>query len=229
LLPEFIIPFERDASAFLPAMALSFALSLITCLIYRYTHKDSGYDPYFHVALIGSSMCVTMIMMALWNAMWLSIGLIGTIAIVRFRARIREPRDIFYLFLGMGLGVLCSTGDYLLAVLCAGLMYAALLGLHFWQYDRADIPDYTLTFHVKSPKAAEAFALAAPNLFGQVALRSTAQIAPDCFEYVYAVQARKPAKNAPATPVEDAILGLRQAVEGISCISLVKPESLVDI
>ena len=50
--------------------------------------------------------CTTMMIIAMVkSALAISIGLLGALSIVRFRAAIKEPEELCYLFLAIGLGV----------------------------------------------------------------------------------------------------------------------------
>ena len=47
----------------------------------------------------------------------LSLGMIGALSIVRFRTPIKEPEELLYLFLSIGLGVGFAAGQILLTIL----------------------------------------------------------------------------------------------------------------
>ena len=45
----------------------------------------------------------------------LSLGLVGAISVIRFRTAVKDPRDLSYIFLSIGVGLACATGDYIIA------------------------------------------------------------------------------------------------------------------
>lgn len=50
------------------------------------------------------------------TSMALSLGLVGALSIVRFRSAIKEPEELVYLFLCIGLGLMLGTGQPMLAI-----------------------------------------------------------------------------------------------------------------
>jgi hypothetical protein len=58
----------------------------------------------------------------------LSLGLVGALSIIRFRTPIKEPEELAYLFLSVGLGVGMGAGEHVITTLivCVTLLYLAL-------------------------------------------------------------------------------------------------------
>jgi uncharacterized membrane protein YhiD involved in acid resistance len=126
---------------------------------------------------------------------------------------------MLYMYLiSSGIGVTCGSGEWPMAVTGTLSICAVLLVLSYTQYEAGrHYVDYTLTFCVKTPEGAQAFLLAAPRLFAAVTLRSSGQTDAGMFQYVYGVRPR-------TSTVENAVQVLRKEVEGITDISLVRPE-----
>ena len=94
--------------------------------------------------------------------------------------------------------------------------------MHLIHFGRHSSTDYTLTFCLEAPESVRDFLQSAPTMFKRVNLRSSAQIDSDTFEYVYTVYPRDEAL--------DNLVGiLRNNVSGISRISLIRPETFVDV
>ncbi|MCA9192069.1 MAG: DUF4956 domain-containing protein [Planctomycetales bacterium] len=68
------------------------------------------------------------------TSMALSLGLVGALSIVRFRAAIKEPEELVYLFLCIGLGLALGAGQPLLAVVLLGLASLFIMGMSFSQH-----------------------------------------------------------------------------------------------
>ena len=47
----------------------------------------------------------------------LSLGLVGALSIVRFRAAIKEPEELIYLFLIIGIGLAAGANQFLVAII----------------------------------------------------------------------------------------------------------------
>ena len=62
-------------------------------------------------------LCVTttIVIMVVKFSIALSLGLVGALSIVRFRAAIKEPEELVYLFLVIGVGIANGAGQYVAA------------------------------------------------------------------------------------------------------------------
>ncbi len=63
--------------------------------------------------------------------MALSLGLVGALSIVRFRAAIKEPEELVYLFLCIGVGLALGAGQPLLAVVLLLISSAFIVGMYW--------------------------------------------------------------------------------------------------
>lgn len=61
----------------------------------------------------------------------LSLGLVGALSIVRFRSVIKEPEELVYLFLCIGVGVALGAGQPLLSVAMVIVATIFVLGVHY--------------------------------------------------------------------------------------------------
>lgn len=71
------------------------------------------------------TVTTTLIITIIKSSMALSLGLVGALSIVRFRAAIKEPEELAFLFLSIGVGVGLGAGQGLLTVVA----FVAILGL----------------------------------------------------------------------------------------------------
>ena len=71
------------------------------------------------------TVTTTLIITIIKSSMALSLGLVGALSIVRFRAAIKEPEELAFLFLAIGVGVGLGAGQGLLTVVA----FLAILGL----------------------------------------------------------------------------------------------------
>ena len=76
------------------AMVLAFALGLFIFFIYKKTYAGVMYSSSFGVTLVALSMITTLVILAVTSNVVLSLGMVGALSIVRFRAAIKEPLDI---------------------------------------------------------------------------------------------------------------------------------------
>ncbi len=64
------------------------------------------------------------------SSLALSLGLVGALSIVRFRAAIKEPEELVYLFLCIGVGLALGAGLPLLGVVMALVATVFIVGMH---------------------------------------------------------------------------------------------------
>lgn len=65
------------------------------------------------------------------SSMALSLGLVGALSIVRFRSAIKEPEELVYLFLCIGIGLALGAGEPLLAVVLVMVVSLVVFSMHF--------------------------------------------------------------------------------------------------
>ena len=65
------------------------------------------------------------------SSLALSLGLVGALSIVRFRAAIKDPEELVYLFLCIGIGLALGAEQPLLAIAIVGVATVFVLGIHF--------------------------------------------------------------------------------------------------
>lgn len=98
------------------ALVLAFAIGLFIFLIYKKTYTGILYSSSFGVTLVALTMITTVVILAVTSNVVLSLGMVGALSIVRFRAAIKEPLDIAFLFWAIGVGIVLAAGMIPLAV-----------------------------------------------------------------------------------------------------------------
>lgn len=98
------------------ALLLAFAIGMFIFLIYKKTFAGVMYSSSFGVTLVALSMITTLVMLAVTSNVILSLGMVGALSIVRFRAAIKEPLDIAFLFWSIAVGIVLAAGMIPLAM-----------------------------------------------------------------------------------------------------------------
>ena len=98
------------------ALALAFGIGMFIFLIYKKTFAGVMYSSSFGVTLVALSMITTLVILAVTSNVVLSLGMVGALSIVRFRAAIKEPLDIAFLFWSIAAGIVLAAGLIPLAV-----------------------------------------------------------------------------------------------------------------
>jgi uncharacterized membrane protein YhiD involved in acid resistance len=95
---------------------LAFILSMLIALTYERTYRGLSYSRNFVQALILSSIVAAMIMQAIGDSLARGLGMIGAMAIIRFRTTFKDPRDIIFMFASLAAGISCGVFGYNIAI-----------------------------------------------------------------------------------------------------------------
>lgn len=108
---------------------ISLMVSLLFAIIlwgtYRLSNTKQSYHPQFAATLVALAIISTILMDLIQTNIALSLGMIGSLSIVRFRTNIRDPRDIGFIFWSMAIGIASATQSYLIG--CIGSMVLAVV------------------------------------------------------------------------------------------------------
>jgi hypothetical protein len=128
--------------------AWGFVLSAIIAITHRLTFTGEHYPKNFFQSLILGSIVTAMVMMAIGDSLARGLGVFGAMAIIRFRTRIEDPRDVLFLFAALSTGL--AVGVYGFTVSFAGtLLFCAIAGLlHFSPFRSFTSPNM-LFFNLK--------------------------------------------------------------------------------
>lgn len=103
------------------------AIGLFIYLIYKKTFSGVMYSTGFSLTLVGLTLVTTLVIMAVTSNVVLSLGMVGALSIVRFRAAIKEPIEIVFLFWAIAGGIVIGAGIIPLAVIGSVLIGLILL------------------------------------------------------------------------------------------------------
>ena len=123
---------------------LAFAVGLLIFFIYKRTFSGVMYSSSFGISLIGLTLITTFVIMAISTNVVLSLGMVGSLSIVRFRTAVKEPMDIVFLFWSIAAGIVLAAGLLILAVF--GSAFIAVVLLIFAEKNTMDRP-YILVVH----------------------------------------------------------------------------------
>ena len=83
----------------------AFLLSSIIAITHRVTFTGDYYPRNFFQSLILGAVVTTLVMMAIGDSLARGLGVFGAMAIIRFRTRIDDPRDVLFLFAALSTGI----------------------------------------------------------------------------------------------------------------------------
>lgn len=106
------------------AMLFAVIISLFIFWVYKKTFTGIMYSPGFSLTLIGLCLVTTLVIIAVTSNVVLSLGMVGALSIVRFRAAIKDPMEIVFLFWSIAVGIVIGAGMIPLA-----LMGSVIIGI----------------------------------------------------------------------------------------------------
>lgn len=105
------------------------ACGLIVYLVYRFFYRGVVYSDNFNILLVLTTIVTAFVIMTISANVVLSLGMVGALSIVRFRAAVKDPLDIGFLFWGIAAGITAGAQLYWVAILgtvCIAVIYILL-------------------------------------------------------------------------------------------------------
>jgi uncharacterized membrane protein YhiD involved in acid resistance len=96
---------------------VSFVLSSLIALIYQKTSRELESPRYFIQALILISIPVATVMQAIGDSLARGLGMLGALAIIRFRTTLRNPRNMVFMFTSISVGIAAGVYGITIAVI----------------------------------------------------------------------------------------------------------------
>lgn len=112
-------------------------LAFFMYFVYRKTYTGVAYSRNFNVSLVLLAIITTIAMLAIGNNLTLSLGMVGSLSIIRFRTAIKEPKDIAFVFWAISIGLCCGASMYIISALGSLVLAAVLLLFAKNPYDSA--------------------------------------------------------------------------------------------
>lgn len=129
------------------SLLVSVLLSLFMYWVYKKTYSGVIYSKNFNVTLVLVAIITTVIMLVIGSNLALSLGMVGSLSIIRFRTAVKEPRDIAFLFWAVCIGLSC--GARMFDVIAIGSVLIALVLLVF-KIDIYSTNNYLLVAKVRN-------------------------------------------------------------------------------
>ena len=116
---------QIDIPNFVLSLVFAAILSFFVQLFYiRYSSTLSNRKEFSkNFVILGVTTCI--VIMIVKSSLALSLGLVGALSIVRFRAAIKEPEELVYLFLIIAIGLGCGANQLIITLV--GIVFALIL------------------------------------------------------------------------------------------------------
>ena len=88
---------------------------------------------YFSDTFIPLAIITTLVITVIKFSLALSLGLVGALSIVRFRAAIKEPEELVYLFFIIAIGLANGANQFILSIIATVIIVAFLFLRNFYK------------------------------------------------------------------------------------------------
>ena len=139
-LENFILNSAPDISYsnFIIAILVSAFLAFIVKLAYVRISRTLNDREYFSDIFVPLAIITTLVITVIKFSLALSLGLVGALSIVRFRAAIKEPEELVYLFFIIGIGLANGANQFLVSIICTFFIILILFIKKYYDDKKTD-------------------------------------------------------------------------------------------
>ena len=211
-----------DCSTFI--FVYSGVVSTIIAIVYEKTFEGLSYSRGLVQSMILGSIVSCLLMIAIGDNIARGIGIVGSLAIIRFRTNLRDPRDLVFLFASLGVGVASGVQSYMTALIGGIIFCLVVVLLYISPFATRRKHDGLLRFQLPSGTGADTHVADimknTTKHFALITLRDVAQ--GQVFDYSYQVKLFNTKDN------EKLVRELEQ-VDGIRGLTYTNQETTVEI
>ena len=109
---EIDISFESLIVSVIVSVICAYIIKIIYLKFAKTINNKENFSDIFVLLALTTTIVITVVKFSLA----LSLGLVGALSIVRFRAAIKEPEELVYLFLIIGIGLAAGSNQYQVAL-----------------------------------------------------------------------------------------------------------------
>ena len=205
-------------------VVLAFLLSTMIAFTYQKTFRGLSYSRNYLQALVLSSIVASTVMQAIGDSLATGLGMLGALAIIRFRTSLKEPRDIIFMFACLAAGIACGVNGYDIAVVgTLGFCIIAFV-LHYSPFGQESHFDGMLRFNCEDDPEGKAMLEAVLKehckVFALITLRDMAQ--GKRLDYAYHVKLKKGKSKT------DLVNALNR-IESVRGVNLLLQETTIDL
>jgi uncharacterized membrane protein YhiD involved in acid resistance len=206
------------------SLLLAFVLGQVLAWVYYFTHSGLSYSRTFVQSLIMITVVVAMVMAVIGNNIITAFGLMGALAIIRFRNIIKDTRDIAFIFCSLVIGMAAGSQRYGIAIVGTIILSLIALYLHLTGFGTHQPHNGFLTFRLPGQiEPGHPILVVLKRFctkFTLVSVQDSGFEGPA--EYAYQLMIRNATKN-------EQMLAELEKVQGIESVSLTMQEQLLEV
>lgn len=191
-------------AALLASLMIAAFIGLAVAWVYQRTHHGLSYSRGFTQSLVVLTMGAALLIFVIGDSLVTAFGLLGALAIVRFRNVLKDTRDTVFVFFSLVLGMAAGTQRYGVAMVGGTVLMAVVTYLHLVAFGSKTRFDGHVSFAVKrgsggDPEAWRAALDRAEEILSRFCRgveRMTSHDSSESLEVVSAVRLRDPGRGS---------------------------------
>ncbi len=125
---------SEDLINILFSLLLAIFISFIVSQIYKYTHYGMNYEQSFMISLVLLGPIVAAVMLFIQGNLVISLGLVGSLSLIRFRTPIKDSLDMIFIFWVCVVGIGAGTYNWVIVIIFSVILLVAVGILQFVKY-----------------------------------------------------------------------------------------------
>jgi len=207
-----------DLQDTLISVVLAAIMGSLASQLYKHTHRGLNYEHTFMAALVLLAPIVSVVMLYIRGDLVLSLGLIGSLSIVRFRTAIKDTRDMVFLFWVIAIGLGAGTYNWGVVVVSSFIIMLLVVVLYFVRYGYSPNTDFVLVLSGQTPFQSETSRDTIQRHSVDARLRSY-EIQDTHWELVYELRLTELSSQSAETLITEL-----KALPGVAEVSLLAPQ-----
>lgn len=207
------------------SLMLAFVLGQVMAWVYYFTHSGLSYSRTFVQSLVLVTIVVAMVMAVIGDNIIRAFGLMGALAIIRFRNVVKDTRDIVFIFCALVVGMAAGSQRYPIAVVGTVMISLIAIYLYLTGFGTHQPHNGFLRFsfpgHIGPNHPVIAVLKRFCGNFTLISVQDSGFGSAEV-EYAYQLMIKNAAKN-------EQMLSDLEKVEGIGNISLTMQEQLLEV
>ena len=143
---------KADISQIFICLLAAFVMGCFIYLVYRSFYVGVVFSRSFAITLVGMCVLSCMVTLAISSNVVISLGMVGSLSIVRFRTAVKDPLDLLYIFWAITVGITVGALMFILALGASVIMFLLILFLHKRQ-QKGSL--YVMVIHYNSDEAGD--------------------------------------------------------------------------
>jgi len=200
------------------SLFLGILLGIGIAYVYKYTHRGMNYERSFLTTIVLISPIVTMVMYFIQGDLVVSLGLVGSLSIIRFRTPIKDTRDMVFLFWSIAVGLGAGTGNWTITIVASIIVAVVITYLFMIKYGTPLHAEFVLVVSGNLEGQSEELEQVIKKFAENAQVRSH-DVKDQYWEVIFELKFLKNQAN----PSEDLLSQLKK-IDGVEKVSLLAPQ-----